>query len=97
MAETSPTSDEAAQRRRIRRFGVGLLLLVAGLAAAAVGYVELFGHVLRDPSRPPSVTSPDNPRVLAFEIVFLALVLAAFSFVLVRLIRHRRDAGKEPR
>jgi hypothetical protein len=48
--------------------------------------VQLFDRVLRDPERPPTVTSPTNPRVFLFELVFGAavVVFATLFFALRR-------------
>jgi hypothetical protein len=80
--------EETARRRRVRRFGFGLLLVVVLLLGATVGYVELFGHVLRDPNLPPTVTSSANPRVLLFEILLAAALLVGLTAFVV-VIRRR--------
>ena len=80
---------DAEQRRRVRRFALGLLALVAALVVATFAYVELYGHVLRDPDSPPSVKSL-NPRVLAFEVALWAAVALGVGFVLNHFLRKRR-------
>lgn len=78
-------SDDAARRRRIRRFGLGLAALVVLLALFALGYVTLFDRVLRDPDLPPTVTNPASPRVLMFEMALGAfLVIAVTAVILLR-------------
>lgn len=88
-AAAAARREEEARRRRVRRFGLGLFLLVVLLAAFAVGYVELFRRVLRDPQQPPSVTGPSNARVLLFE---LALVAAIAVGLAAWLLRRRRGS-----
>lgn len=67
-----PPIDEAARRRRIRRFGLALAAGVAVLVLFAIGYVTLFDHVLADPTRPPTATAQPNPRVVIFEVLLAA-------------------------
>jgi len=97
VAAPDPRGDDdlAARRRRARRFGLLLLGGVLLLVAATIGYVELFGHVLRDPSRPPTVTSPTNPRVFVFEIVLAAVVLIVISVISQWLRRRHDQPGKQ--
>jgi len=74
----------------VRRFGLGLALLVAALVAFTVGYVELFGRVLRDPNRPPTPTSAAQPRVLVFEYALAAVIVVA-ALTAFLLWRRRRN------
>jgi hypothetical protein len=84
---TPRPADDAARRRRIRRFGIGLAVLVVLLVLFALGYVTLFDRVLRDPNLPPTVTSPASPRVLRFEMALGAFVVIAVTSVI--LLRRR--------
>jgi len=84
-----PRSEET--RRRVRRFGVILVVVVLALVGFTIGYVQLYGRVLRDPSMPPTVTSPTNPRVRRFEIGLVAG--AAAAVVAIVLIRRSRRVG----
>ena len=83
-----PPSD-AEQRRRLRRFMLGLLALIAALVVATFGYVQLYDRVLRDPDSPPSVKSL-NPRVLAFEVALWVAVALGVGFAVNQLFRKRR-------
>jgi hypothetical protein len=65
-----------------------LLGLVVLLALATVGYVWLYGRVLRDPDQPPSVLAR-NPRVLGFEVVLLSVVLLVVGLGLFRMVKRR--------
>lgn len=89
--DVTGTGGEEARRRRVRRFGLGLLLVVVLLVGAAVGYVELFGKVLRDPSLPPTVTSSSNPRVLLFELLLVAALVVGITAV---VFTKRRRSGR---
>jgi len=80
---------EPQLRRRIRRFALFLLVVVVGLIGLTVAYVQLFDRVLRDPERPPTVTSPGNPRVLLFELVIGAALVVGLTL----LIAWRRRKG----
>jgi hypothetical protein len=80
---------EAEQRRRVRRFALGLLALIAALVVATFAYVQLYDRVLRDPDSPPSVKSL-NPRVLAFEVALWAVVALGAGFALNQFLRKRR-------
>lgn len=80
---------DAGLRRRVRRFALGLFLVVAALVVATFGYVQLYDHLLRDPESPPSVHSL-NPRVLAFEIALWVAVALALGFGLRQMLRKRR-------
>jgi hypothetical protein len=83
-------SDRDAElRRRIRRFGFGLLVLVVVLALLTVGYVLIYGRLLRDPDAPPSVRNL-NPRVLSFEVALWVTVVLALGFGLNHFLRKRR-------
>jgi hypothetical protein len=87
----SVAADREDPRRRLNRFGLGLLLVVVLLIAATFGYVQLFGRVLRDPNVPPSVTSPTSPRVKLFEYALVATIVVAGTAVLLwRQARRRR-------
>jgi hypothetical protein len=80
---------DAEVRRRVRRFAFGLVLLVVVLGLLTVGYVLLYGRLLRDPDAPPSVRSL-NPKVLAFEVALWVTVVLAVGFGLNRYLRRRR-------
>jgi hypothetical protein len=88
-----PAIDEGTRdaelRRRVRRFFLGLVLLVALLVLATVGYVELYDHVLRDPASPPSVRAL-NPKVIGFEIALGAALLIALGLGLNHWMKKRR-------
>ena len=77
-------------RRRIRRFGLWLTLIVVALALFAVVYVKfVFGH-LRDPNHPPTVTSTPSPRVVEFELVLAAVLVVAATIVFAWRRRRSR-------
>lgn len=81
--------NDAGQRRRVRRFFLGLLLIVLLLVVATFGYVELYGHVLRDPNVPPGARSL-NPKVVAFEIGLGVALAVGLGFALTYFLRKRR-------
>jgi hypothetical protein len=83
---TGARERDPALRRKLRRFAGFLLVAVVALIGLTVAYVQLFDRVLRDPERPPTVTSPTNPRVFLFELVFGAavVVFATLFFALRR-------------
>lgn len=81
--------DAAARRRRARRFGAWLAVFVVLLMLFAVGYVTLFGKVLSDPTRPPTVTSAANPRVTRFELVLGAAIVVGVTTWLARRARSK--------
>jgi lysylphosphatidylglycerol synthetase-like protein (DUF2156 family) len=90
MVASMVANDDEARRRRIRRTGLLLLGSVIVLAALTVGYVLLFGHVLRDPEHPPSVTSSRNPRVFLFEIVVGGVAVVVVTALVAW--KRRRDS-----
>ena len=87
-----PRSEET--RRRVRRFATILVVVVLALVGFTIGYVQLYGRVLRDPSMPPTVTSPTNPRVRRFEIGLVAgAAVAVVAIVLIRRSRRGRPGN----
>lgn len=80
---------EAELRRRVRRFFLGLVLIVLLLVAATFGYVELYDHVLRDPASPPSVRAL-NPKVIGFEVALGCVVVMAFGLGLNHWMKKRK-------
>ncbi len=81
--------DEAAKRRRLRGFLMGLLALVALLILFAIGYVRLYDRFLADPGQPRNVKPAFNPRAFMVELLLLVGVASLLTAWIARKARRK--------